>query len=147
MVPIFLKSLSNFLFRSTFKFMLDRVIWLELWIFRTKFFRWISTQNYSNLCQIDVKISKTILISWTKQWGGGRQRGQSNPPPSDFGRNISTNFHLKRLSISNSPRIFWPSYGPFFKWAWSKSFLLYKENGISRWRHWWAWSSERIFKS
>ena len=39
MGPNFLKSLSNFLFRTTFKSMLGRVIWPGFWILQTKFFR------------------------------------------------------------------------------------------------------------
>ena len=44
----FLKSLTNFLFRTTFKSMLGWVIWPEFWILKTKFFQQISTQNCSN---------------------------------------------------------------------------------------------------
>ena len=45
MGPTFLNSLSNFLFRTIVKTMLGRVIWPGFWIFQTKFFRQISTQN------------------------------------------------------------------------------------------------------
>ena len=51
MGPTFLKSLFDFLFRTTFKSMLGRVIWPGFWILRTKF-RQISTQNCSNLLTI-----------------------------------------------------------------------------------------------
>ena len=44
--------MANFLFRTTFKFMLGRVIWPGFWILQTKFFRQISTQNCSNLLAI-----------------------------------------------------------------------------------------------
>ena len=49
MEPTFLKSLSDFLFRTVVKSMLGPVIWPGLWILRTKFFRQISIDNCSNL--------------------------------------------------------------------------------------------------